>query len=109
MGVLQPPLGLGGLGSALVLIFWAYIGFELVTVPSDEIIDPKKDHTIGYKFWNGDYNGFLCDHQLPDGGNHTLVNAFPFHRSFSPGRIHHNGSVRCFALICRRPFLHIRF
>jgi amino acid transporter len=36
------PLGLGGLGSALVLIFWAYIGFELVTVPSDEIIDAKK-------------------------------------------------------------------
>ena len=25
------PLGFGGLGSALVLIFWAYIGFELVT------------------------------------------------------------------------------
>ena len=36
------PLGLGGLGSALVLIFWAYVGFELVTVPSDEIKDAKK-------------------------------------------------------------------
>lgn len=36
------PLGLGGMGSALVLIFWAYIGFELVTVPSDEIINPKR-------------------------------------------------------------------
>ncbi len=36
------PLGFGGLGSALVLIFWAYVGFELVTVPSDEIIDSKK-------------------------------------------------------------------
>jgi len=36
------PLGFGGLGSALVLIFWAYIGFELVTVPADEIIDAKK-------------------------------------------------------------------
>jgi len=36
------PLGLGGMGSALVLIFWAYVGFELVTVPSDEIIDSKK-------------------------------------------------------------------
>lgn len=36
------PLGLGGLGSALILIFWAYVGFELVTVPSDEIIDAKR-------------------------------------------------------------------
>ncbi len=36
------PLGFGGLGSALILIFWAYIGFELVTVPTDEIIDPKR-------------------------------------------------------------------
>jgi APA family basic amino acid/polyamine antiporter len=36
------PLGFGSIGSALVLIFWAYVGFELVTIPSDEIIDPKK-------------------------------------------------------------------
>ncbi len=36
------PLGFGGLGSALVLIFWAYVGFELVTIPSEEIIDAKK-------------------------------------------------------------------
>jgi APA family basic amino acid/polyamine antiporter len=36
------PLGLSGLGSAIVLIFWAYVGFELVTVPSDEIIDSKR-------------------------------------------------------------------
>jgi amino acid transporter len=36
------PLGFGGLGSALILIFWAYIGFELVTVPTDEIINAKK-------------------------------------------------------------------
>ena len=36
------PLGFNGMGSALVLIFWAYIGFELVTVPADEIINPKK-------------------------------------------------------------------
>ena len=36
------PLGFGGMGSALVLIFWAYIGFELVTIPSDDIIEPKK-------------------------------------------------------------------
>jgi len=50
VGVLQPPLGLGGLGSALVLIFWAYIGFELVTVPSDEIIDPKKTIPLAISF-----------------------------------------------------------
>jgi amino acid transporter len=36
------PLGIGGLGSAIVLIFWAYVGFELVTVPSDEIINSKR-------------------------------------------------------------------
>lgn len=36
------PLGWSGLGGALVLIFWAYVGFELVTVPSDEIVDAKK-------------------------------------------------------------------
>jgi len=30
------------LGSALILIFWAYIGFELVTIPTDEIINAKK-------------------------------------------------------------------
>lgn len=36
------PLGFTGLGSALVLIFWAYVGFELVTIPSDEIMDAKK-------------------------------------------------------------------
>jgi len=37
------PLGLGSLGSAIVLVFWAYVGFELVTVPSDEIEDSKKN------------------------------------------------------------------
>jgi basic amino acid/polyamine antiporter, APA family len=36
------PMGFGGMGSALVLIFWAYVGFELVTVPADEIKDAKK-------------------------------------------------------------------
>ncbi len=36
------PLGFDGLGSAIVLIFWAYVGFELVTVPSDEIINSKR-------------------------------------------------------------------
>jgi len=36
------PLGLAGFGSALVLIFWAYAGFELATIPSNEIDNPKK-------------------------------------------------------------------
>jgi len=36
------PHGLGGLGGAVVLVFWAYVGFELVTVPSDEVVDPEK-------------------------------------------------------------------
>src|SRR5690606_37171006 len=36
------PLGWSGLGGALVLIFWAHVGFELVSVPSDEIVDAKK-------------------------------------------------------------------
>jgi APA family basic amino acid/polyamine antiporter len=33
---------LGGFGQALVLIFWAYAGFELSTLPADEIESPKR-------------------------------------------------------------------
>src|SRR2546426_5712309 len=29
-------------GQALVLIFWAYAGFELSTLPTDEVIEPRK-------------------------------------------------------------------
>src|SRR2546426_2619073 len=29
-------------GQALVLIFWAYAGFELATLPTDEVIEPRK-------------------------------------------------------------------
>ncbi|MDI3484030.1 MAG: hypothetical protein PWQ74_617 [Methanobacteriaceae archaeon] len=36
------PQGLGGLGGVVVLVFWAYVGFELVTVPSDEVVNPEK-------------------------------------------------------------------
>ncbi len=36
------PLGLGDFGIAFVLIFWAYAGFEISTVPADEIKDPGK-------------------------------------------------------------------
>lgn len=36
------PLGFGGFGTALVLIFWAYAGFEISTIPAEEIRDPGK-------------------------------------------------------------------
>ncbi len=36
------PLGLAGFGPALVLIFWAYAGFELATIPSNEVDSPKR-------------------------------------------------------------------
>jgi APA family basic amino acid/polyamine antiporter len=36
------PLGFGGFGAALVLIFWAYAGFEISTIPAEEIKDPGK-------------------------------------------------------------------
>jgi APA family basic amino acid/polyamine antiporter len=36
------PFGLGNFGAALVLIFWAYAGFELSTIPAEEIKDPGR-------------------------------------------------------------------
>jgi APA family basic amino acid/polyamine antiporter len=36
------PLGIGNFGSALVLIFWAYAGFEISTIPAEEIRDPGR-------------------------------------------------------------------
>jgi len=36
------PLGFGNFGVALVLIFWAYAGFELAVVPSNEVEDPTR-------------------------------------------------------------------
>jgi amino acid transporter len=36
------PYGFGGFGTALVLIFWAYAGFEISTIPAEEIKDPGK-------------------------------------------------------------------
>src|SRR5437667_5287180 len=33
---------LAAFGQALVLIFWAYAGFELSTLPTDEVIEPRK-------------------------------------------------------------------
>jgi APA family basic amino acid/polyamine antiporter len=36
------PHGFGNIGAAIVLIFWAYVGFEMGTLPADEVRDPKK-------------------------------------------------------------------
>jgi APA family basic amino acid/polyamine antiporter len=36
------PFGFGSFGSALVLIFWAYAGFEISTIPAGEIRDPSR-------------------------------------------------------------------
>ncbi len=35
------PSGVGNFGTALVLIFWAYVGFELGTLPAGEVKNPK--------------------------------------------------------------------
>ena len=36
------PNGFGNVGTAIVLIFWAYVGFEMGTLPADEVRDPRK-------------------------------------------------------------------
>lgn len=36
------PLGWGQLGPAVVLIFWAYAGFELAVLPAGEVRDPRR-------------------------------------------------------------------
>ncbi len=36
------PLGLGGIGSAVLLIFWAYAGFELSVLPAAEVREPRR-------------------------------------------------------------------
>jgi len=36
------PYGFSNFGVALVLIFWAYAGFEISTIPADEIKDPGR-------------------------------------------------------------------
>ncbi|MGD0396343.1 MAG: APC family permease [Nitrososphaerales archaeon] len=37
------PAGLTNFGTVLVLIFWAYAGFELGVLPASEVVDPKKN------------------------------------------------------------------
>jgi amino acid transporter len=36
------PFGLSNFGTVLVLIFWAYAGFEISTIPAEEIKDPGR-------------------------------------------------------------------
>ena len=36
------PNGFGNIGASIVLIFWAYVGFEMGTLPADEVKDPSK-------------------------------------------------------------------
>jgi basic amino acid/polyamine antiporter, APA family len=37
------PMGLNNFGTVLVLVFWAYAGFELGTLPASEVVNPKKN------------------------------------------------------------------
>jgi len=37
------PFGTGSFGTVMVLVFWAYAGFELGSLPSSEVVDPKKN------------------------------------------------------------------
>jgi basic amino acid/polyamine antiporter, APA family len=36
------PFGLAGFGSAVILIFWAYAGFEISTIPAGDVENPSK-------------------------------------------------------------------
>jgi APA family basic amino acid/polyamine antiporter len=37
------PFGFAGFGSAIVLIFWAYAGFEISTIPAEDVEEPSKN------------------------------------------------------------------
>ena len=37
------PVGLGNFGTVVVLVFWAYAGFELGSLPASEVVDPKRN------------------------------------------------------------------
>jgi amino acid transporter len=37
------PIGLDNFGTVMVLVFWAYAGFELGSLPASEVVDPKKN------------------------------------------------------------------
>ena len=44
------PIGFGGFGTATVLIFWAYAGFELSVLPAGEVQDPRRTLPRGLLF-----------------------------------------------------------
>ena len=37
------PVGLGNFDTVVVLVFWAYAGFELGSLPASEVVDPKRN------------------------------------------------------------------
>jgi amino acid transporter len=37
------PVGFDNFGPVMVLVFWAYAGFELGSLPASEVVDPKKN------------------------------------------------------------------
>jgi APA family basic amino acid/polyamine antiporter len=39
---LTTPGAFGNIGTSIVLIFWAYVGFEMGTLPADEVKDPRR-------------------------------------------------------------------
>ena len=41
------PLGWSGLGSAVLLIFWAYAGYELAVLPASEVREPRRTLPLG--------------------------------------------------------------
>lgn len=45
------PFGFDEFPTALMLVFWAYVGFELSTVPAAEVVDPRR--TIPRGIWIG--------------------------------------------------------
>ena len=59
------PHGFGAFRTALLLIFWAYAGFELTTIPAAEVATPAKTipraqsgqrYKFNQKSWNGNKN-----------------------------------------------------
>lgn len=37
------PVGLGSFGTVVVLVFWAYAGFELGSLPASEVVNPRRN------------------------------------------------------------------
>jgi len=37
------PVGLNNFGTVVVLVFWAYAGFELGSLPASEVVDPRRN------------------------------------------------------------------